>query len=40
MKKTNETDNCAYVTPEVEEVQLITAPTLTGVISNMPEEEG
>lgn len=40
MKKTNETDNRTYVTPEVEEVQLITAPTLTGNLSNMNEEEG
>ena len=40
MKKPNENDNRTYVTPAVEEVQLITAPTLTGVISNMGEEEG
>ena len=40
MKKTNETDNRTYVTPEVEEVQLITAPTLTVNLSNMNEEDG
>ena len=41
MEKTN-TQNIekTYVTPEVEEINLITAPTLTGTISQMNEEEG